>query len=149
VIQSLPGLSQVPTQTAGNLGIVSLAPSVNVNQPYTLTTTPNVNGLFNLVPPANVNTTTIGPIKLPTSPGFYYIGIEIDPTSAIKMTHPPTPALMGVLPVGPPNPLLPPTTQLINTNGIVPVFPALPYTVLVPTTTKTTTPTTPILKIAY
>ena len=151
VIQSLPGLSQVPTQIPGNLGIVSLAQSFNLNQPYGLTTPANVNGLFNLVAPVNVNTTTIGPIKLPTTPGFYYIGIEIDPTAAIKMTHPPIPALMGVLPVGPPNLQLPPSTQLINTSGIVPVFPALPYTVLAPTPKPpiSTTPTTPILVVAF
>jgi hypothetical protein len=109
-ITSLPGVSEVPTQTG-------------------------FTGAPNLVPASNVNTTTIPPLKLPASPGFYYLGVEIDPTGSIKMTTPPTPALMSVLPVGPANPFLPPTTLLINTNGSVPVFPALPSTVLRPTTT--------------
>lgn len=106
-IESLPGLSEVPTQS-----------------PYT------ING--NLIPPSNINTTTVGPLKLPTSPGFYYIGVEIDPTASIRMVHPPTPALMGVLKVGPNTSGLPPTSLLVNTSGVIPVFPALPSTVIGP-----------------
>ncbi len=108
VIQSLPGLSEVPTQS-----------------PFSLD--------GNLIQPLNVNTTTIGPIKLPTSPGFYYLGVEIDPTSSIKMTHPPTPALMSVVTVGPPSAFLPSANLLVNTNGVVPVFPAKPSSVIAPT----------------
>ena len=48
-ISSLPGLSNVPT-------------------------TNGFTGNDNLIPPANINTTTISPVKLPTSPGFYYPG---------------------------------------------------------------------------
>ena len=107
-IQSLPGLAQVPTQSIGSL-------------------------FSNLIPPANVNTTTLAPFKLPASPGFYYIGIEIDPTSSIHMTHPPTPALMGVLTVGPPSAYLPSANLLVNTSGTVPTFPELPSKVIGPT----------------
>ncbi len=46
------------------------------------------------------------------------------------MTHPPTPLLMGVVTVGPPNARLPPTTVLVTTSGAVPVFPALPSSVI-------------------
>ncbi len=111
VISSLPGLSEVPTQTG-------------------------FTGAPNLLPAANVNTTTLAPIKLPANPGSYFLGIEIDPTASIKMTHPPTPALMSVVQVGPRNAVLPPTTLLVNTNGIVPVFPARPSTVLRPTQSR-------------
>jgi len=107
VIQSLPGLAEVPTTSPGSIN-------------------------NNLVPAANVNTTTLGPIKLPTSPGFYYLGIEIDPTASIKMTHPPSPLLMGIVPVGPPSVYLPPTSLLVNTNGVVPIFPELPSKVIGP-----------------
>jgi hypothetical protein len=109
VIQSLPGLSEVPTQS------------------------PTTTGADDLTPTSNVNTTTLGPLKLPTSPGFYYLGIEIDPTASIKMTHPPTPLLMGVVEVGPPNAYLSPTTLLVNTSGALPVFPELPSKVIGPT----------------
>jgi hypothetical protein len=111
VIQSLPGLSEVPTQSAGSLN-------------------------DNLTPPINVNTTTItdpttgGPVKLPASPATYFLGIEIDPTASIKMTQPPTPALMSVVTVGPPSKFLPPTTVLVNTSGVIPVFPERPATVI-------------------
>ncbi len=107
VIQSLPGLSEVPTQS-----------------PF------SING--NLIPPANINTTTLPPFKLPTSPASYFIGVEIDPTASIKMTHPPTPLLMGVVSVGPNTSGLPPTTLLVNTSGVVPVFPARPSSVIGP-----------------
>jgi hypothetical protein len=112
VINSLPGLSEVPTQSAGSLN-------------------------DNLIPGANINTTTVtsstgGPVKLPSSPGFYYLGVEIDPTSSIQMTHPPTPLLMSIVTVGPPNAFVPATTVLVNTSGAVPVFPALPSSVIGP-----------------
>jgi hypothetical protein len=106
-IQSLPGLADVPTATAGSL-------------------------LGTLVPESNVNTTTVSPFALPTTPGTYYIGIEIDPTSSIQMTHPPTPVLMAVLKVGPTNGYLTPAKLLVNTGGMVPTFPELPSKVIGP-----------------
>ena len=122
VIGSLPGISSVPTQTGLNTDI-------------------------NLIPPTNVFTTTLAPVKLPTSPGFYYLGIVIDPTGSIQMTTPPTPALKDVVPVGPADPFLPPSTLLVNTSGIPPVFPNLPSKIIAPpTTTVVTSPTSPILQ---
>ena len=106
-IASLPGASAVPTQTS-------------------------FTGDTNLIPPANINTTTISPVKLPTSPGFYYLGIVIDPKNQIEMTTPPSPSLRSVVPVGPRDPNLPPSGLIVNTNGVVPVFPALPSTVIAP-----------------
>ncbi len=112
-IASLPGISGVPTE------LTSLPSQTN------LTTLPNV------------NVTTLSPIKLPTTPGKYYIGIVIDPTNAIKMRHPMTPALADLTLVTANNSGLPPGELLVNTNGTVPVFPALPSTVIGPTTTTT------------
>jgi hypothetical protein len=106
-IESLPGLSEVPTASL-------FSPDSS------------------LFPPVNVNTTTLGPLKLPTSPGFYYIGVEIDPTDSVQMTHPPSPALMGVVSVGPPSAFLPPASLLVNTSGVFPVFPELPSKVIGP-----------------
>ena len=125
-ISSLPGISNVPTQNPLFLGT-------------------------NLVPAVNINTTTLSPFKLPTSPGFYYLGIEIDPTASIKMTTPPKPALMGVVQVGPRDPYLTPTTLITSPSGVIPVFPYLPSTVIAPVapTTPTITPTNPRLVIAF
>ena len=115
-IVSLPGVSGVPTQAT------------------------SFNGDTNLIPPDNEFTTTLAPIKLPTTPGTYFLGIVIDPNNKIKETYAPSPALRSVVQVGPPDPLLPPSSLIVNTSGVVPVFPALPSSVIAPTTT-TTTPT--------
>ena len=56
----------------------------------------------------------------------------IDPKNQIEMTTPPSPALRSVVPVGPRDPNLPPSGLIVNTNGVVPVFPALPSTVIAP-----------------
>ncbi len=99
-IASLPGLSQVPTQG-------SLANDVNV------------------IPPPNVNTTTLAPFKLPTTPGFYYLGIKIDPFHRINQTYAPYPALSTPVPVGPAQLFLPPAPLVATTTGF-PTFPAKP-----------------------
>ena len=117
-IASLPGISAVPTQT----GFV---------------------GDTNLIPPSNINTTTIAPVKLPSTPGTYFLGIVIDPKSSIQMKVAPTPALRDPVQVGPRNPLLPPAVLITSTGGVVPVFPALPSTVIPPPTA--TAPTPPLL----
>jgi hypothetical protein len=117
VINSLPGLSGVPTQTVTSLLDDS-----------------------NLIPTANTFTTTLAPVKLPTSPGTYYLGIVIDPTDSIKQTYAPSAALRDVVQVGPRDPLLGPTSLLVNTNGVAPVFPALPSSTIGPVITGTALP---------
>jgi hypothetical protein len=116
VIKSLPGISGVPTQAT------TLNPADN------LTTLPNE------------NITTLSPVKLPTKPGTYYLGIVIDPTHAINQTYAPNPALRAVVQVGPRDPLLGPSTLVVNTNGVVPVFPALPSSIIGPVITNDALP---------
>jgi hypothetical protein len=107
-IASLPGVSAIPTQD----------PDLSVNG--------------NVIPPSNEFTTTLSPIKLPTTPGTYFLGIVIDPTNKIKETYAPSAALRNVVTVGPTDPLLPPSSLIVNTGGVVPLFPALPSSVLTP-----------------
>ena len=107
VISSLPGVSNVPSQAG-------------------------FTGDTNLFPPANINTTTLSPVKLPSTPGTYFLGIVIDPQSKIQQTYAPTPALRAVVQVGPRDPFLTPATLLVSTGGTVPVFPNLPSTVISP-----------------
>lgn len=109
-IRSLPGLSGVPTR-----GIL-------VND-------------TNVIPPPNVNTTTLAPIKLPTSPGFYYLGVKIDPSHAINQTYAPTPRLSTPVPVGPLGQFLPASALIATTTGTLPVFPQRPSLFLTPITT--------------
>jgi hypothetical protein len=115
VINSLPGLSGVPTQTA-------------------------VTDDTNLIPLPNTITTTLSPATLPSKPGTYFLGIVIDPTHAINQTRAPSPELLDVVQVGPRDPDLGPTTLLTNTNGAVPVFPALPSTTIGPDITNAALP---------
>lgn len=111
VINSLPPISGIPTQG------------------------PTADLALNVIPPANVYTTTLAPLALPSRPGFYYLGIVIDPNHTINQTYAPTPALRNLVQVGPKDPLLGPTNLLVNTNGVVPVFPALPSTTIGPVIT--------------
>ena len=120
VINSLPGISGIPTQSLTFLG----------DQ--------------NLVPTANVSTVTLSPLKLPTRPGTYFLGVIIDPAHKINQTYQPSPSLVGVVQVGPRDRLLPSGNLLVNTGGVVPVFPALPSTIL---GTSTSTTTSPLLTI--
>ncbi len=112
VITSLPGISAVPTQG-------SLANDANV-----------------ILAP-NENDFTFGPIQLPSSPGFYHLGVKIDPFHTINQTYAPTPALSFPVNVGPGTPFQGPASVVATSSG-VPVFPALPYSNLaalpVPTT---------------
>ncbi len=112
-ITSLPGVSEVPTQ-------LSTLPSTT-----------------NLTPLPNVNTTTLAPIKLPSTPGKYYIGIVIDPKHTINQTYAPRAALRDPILVQPNDSQLPPSTLLVNTNGTIPVFPELPSAVIPPPTSTT------------
>jgi hypothetical protein len=114
VINSLPGISGVATQAT------------------------TLVGGDNLIPPDNEYTDTLSPVKLPTKPGTYYLGIVIDPTHAINQTYAPKAALRDVVVVGPRDPNLAPTSLLVTTNGTVPVFPALPSSIIGPTGTSTT-----------
>ncbi len=98
-IASLPGISAVPTLST-------------------------VSAIQNLAPTQNEFTITLPPFKLPTTPGFYYLGIKIDPTSQIKQTYAPTSALSFPTPVGPPNSFFVPTNTLVS--PVAPVFPNLP-----------------------
>ncbi len=126
-IASLPGLNAVPTQT-------SIAAAQNLFQ------TPNE------------NTTTLPAIKLPSTPGFYYLGIKIDPTHQINQTYGPTAALSDPVPVGPADAFLAPGSALTTINTAA-VFPNLPVTTVNPfglgqvplltTVTPVTTVTTP------
>ncbi len=109
VINSLPGVSGVPTENSTLIGGT------------------------NLIPLPNEFTTTLAPVKLPTSPGTYYLGIVIDPKHQINQTYAPNPALRNIVQVGPRDPLLPPTTLTTVTDGVTPVFPALPSTIIGPT----------------
>ena len=101
VIPSLPGISGVPTQSA--IGIDN-----------------------NLLPAPNVFTTTLPAFRLPTTPGFYYLGVKIDPVNQINQTYGPNAKLSNVIPVGPADRFLPAATVLAT--GATPVFPALPVT---------------------
>jgi hypothetical protein len=112
VITSLPGVSAVPT-----LG--SIANDANV------------------LPTPNENTTTLPPLKLPTSPGTYFIGVVIDPFHTINQTYAPNAKLRNPEPVGPPDPYLPPASLLTTTNGAVPTFPTPPGTIVNPVISST------------
>jgi len=116
-INSLPGVSGVPTQ-----GQVNLAD--------------------NVIPPPNVTTVTLPPLKLPTTPGFYYLGVKIDPNHTINQTYGPNPKLSDLVTVGPPNAFLPAASLVATTTGGVPIFPAKPSAFLTPIGTI---PTTPVL----
>ena len=109
VINSIPGVSGVPT--AG-----SIADDAN------------------FIPPTNTNTTLVPAFKLPTTPGFYYLGIVIDPFHTINQTYAPSADLRNPVTVGPPSQLLPSGNLVSSTNGAVPVFPAAPSTVINPVT---------------
>ena len=119
VIDSIPGSTGVPTYG-------SIADEANV------------------IPPPNQNTTMVAPFKLPTTPGFYYLGVIIDPFHTINQSYAPSPNLIDPVPVGPPSQFLPPGTLLFTTEGQVPVFPAAPVTVVNPISTTPTNPTTPV-----
>ncbi len=119
-ITSLPGISGVPTQG-------SIANDANV------IITPNENDF------------TFGPIKLPSTPGFYHLGVKIDPYHAINQTYGPNSSLSDLINVGPADAFSTPSTQVATSAGL-PVFPNLPSSLLtiipVTTTTGTTTGTT-------
>ncbi len=104
IIPSLPGTSNVPT-------LASAIPSTQ-----------------NLFPLPNQFTITLPSFKLPTTPGFYYLGIKIDPGHAINQTYGPNSALSNPVPVGPVDPFLPPSSVLVPAGSTAPVFPALPVT---------------------
>ncbi len=100
-IDSLPGISGVPTQTT-------------------------ISAVQNLFTTPNELTVTLPAFQLPTTPGFYYLGIKIDPTHQINQTYGPTSKLSDPIPVGPADAFLVPTsTQVAAVN---PVFPNLPVT---------------------
>lgn len=106
-LTSLPGQSQVPT-------------------------TSNLSGDENVVPPSNYNTTTLEPIRLPTTPRKYFIGVIIDPNDTIRERTETTPNLQLRQTVqkikG-----LPPTVQLANIPvGNVPTFPEKPSAIFNP-----------------
>lgn len=101
-INSLPGLNAIPTQTT-------------------------IAGAQNLFETPNENTTTLPAIKLPVTPGFYYLGIKIDPLHQINQTYGPTAALSDPVPVGPADRFLPASTVL-TTGTTAAVFPNLPVT---------------------
>lgn len=122
VIDSLPGISGVPTQNI----LATLA------------------GDQNIIQGPNVNTTTLPPLKLPTSPGFYYLGVVIDPFHTINQTYAPSPALRDVMPVGPADQFLPAGTIIIKPSGAAPIFPALPSTFINPLTATPTVVITPL-----
>ncbi len=107
VIPSLPGISGVPSK-------VSFAGDANV------------------LPTPNENTTTLPPLKLPSTPGFYYLGVVIDPFHTFDQATPASPALQDVVPVGPADPFLPPGRLLSQTNGAIPIFPQLPSAIINP-----------------
>ncbi len=100
-IADLPGISSVPTQTT-------------------------VSAIQNLFTTPNEFTITLPAFQLPTSPGFYYLGIKIDPTHQINQTYGPTNNLDDVISVGPASQFLNPSTVLIG--SVAPVFPNLPVT---------------------
>jgi len=103
-IPSLPGTSGVPT----------LSPTIPSTQ--------------NLFPLPNQFAITLPAFKLPTTPGFYYLGIKIDPGHAINQTYGPNSALSFPVPVGPVDRFLPPAAVLVPLGATAPVFPALPVT---------------------
>ena len=105
-IDSLPGINAIPTQT-------TIANAMNLYQ------TPNE------------LTVTLPTVALPATPGFYYFGIKIDPVNQINQTYAPTAALSGVVPVGPADQFLTPSTVQVNTTSL-PVFPNLPVTFINP-----------------
>jgi hypothetical protein len=113
VISSLPGSSGVPT-----LG--SIADDANV------------------IPTPNENTTTVPAFQLPTTPGTYFLGIEIDPFHTINQTYAPNPKLRDVVTVGPPSPFLPAGNLLFPTSTFAP-FPAAPSTFIAPAASATAT----------
>lgn len=118
-IDNLPGVNGIPTQT-------TLA------------------GASNLVPAANVTTVNLPALKLPTTPGFYYLAVKIDPNSQIRQTYAPNTRLSVPTPVGPATPYLAPAMVLTATTATSTVFPNLPITVYNPSTTVTTPIITPI-----
>ena len=105
-INSLPGINAVPTET-------SILDAMNV---YDL---------------PNELTVTLPTVALPAVPGFYYLGVKIDPVSQINQTLAPTPALSSVTPVGPADQFLTPSLVQVN-NVTTPIFPNLPVTFINP-----------------
>jgi len=113
-IDSLPGISGVPTKGPANLA-------------------------DNVIPPANEITVTLAAIKLPTTPGFYFLGVKIDPNSVIKQTYAPNATLSDVVTVGPASAFLP-SADLVATSTGLPVFPQKPSAFLTRLPGTTTTP---------
>ena len=85
-------------------------------------------------------------MQLPTTPGFYYIGIKIDPTHQINQTYGPNNTLSNLTPVGPASTFLTPTT--VQVNAIAPVFPTLPVGYVNPSTTTQVPIITPIAAVS-
>lgn len=98
-VASLPGISSVPTQTT-------------------------VAAIQNLFQTPNQLTVTLPALQLPTTPGFYYLGVKIDPTHQINQTYGPNNRLSNVVPVGPASRFLSPAT--VQLGAVAPVFPSLP-----------------------
>ncbi|WP_435007429.1 hypothetical protein P12x_004729 [Tundrisphaera lichenicola] len=120
VINSLPGISAVPTKGS-------------------------IRNNANVIPTANEITTTLPPLTLPTTPDKYFLGIIIDPNGDIKQTRAPSSKLQAPVKVGPNDGSLPSGGLLVTTNGQVPVFPAPPSTILNPVTGTTIVP--PIVNV--
>jgi hypothetical protein len=136
-----PGDITLGTYTVDSIPPLSTAPSTN----------PSV-GDLNLIPGNNIVTLDSMTITLPSMPNNYFLGVKVDPFSAIKESgkHPTTafdasvkvgPPIPGVLPINFPstgNPGTPGTSQVL--------FPfPFPGTATPSTTTTTTTTTTVVL----
>ena len=120
-VTDLPGISAVPTQTT-------------------------VSAIQNLFQTPNEYTVTLPALKLPTTPGRYYLGVKIDPTHQINQTYGPNNALSNLVQVGPASTTLSPAS--VQLEAVAPVFPNLPVNFVNTTGTTGTPIITPVATVA-
>jgi hypothetical protein len=137
-----PGDITLATYTVDSVPPLAQAPSTN----------PNV-GDLNLIPGTNIVTLDSKTITLPSMPNNYFLGVKVDPFSAIKeVGKHPTITFDAIVKVGPPIPgVVPinfPSTGNPGTPGTSQILFPFPLTGTAPAATTTpTTPTIPILTL--
>jgi hypothetical protein len=134
-----PGDITLGTYTVDSVPPLSQTPSTN----------PNV-GDLNLIPGTNIVTLDSKTITLPSMPANYFLGVKVDPFSAIReVGKHPTTTFDAIVKVGPPIPgVVPinfPSTGNPGTPGTSQILFPFPVNGTAPATTTPTTPTIPIV----
>ncbi|MBX6311661.1 MAG: hypothetical protein IRY99_01865 [Isosphaeraceae bacterium] len=118
----------------------NFGPGDHILATYTLTSLPPlaavpmknpVLGDVNVNDPANVDVLTGQLVTLPSQPATYFLGVIVDPENKIRELHEvrrgPSPALVPVVPVGPPIANLPPAGVQTSPAPLEHIFPIPPF----------------------